>query len=226
MNYKFQHTLMIVNDDKLQACLGDETLVVCGSPRGMTSLVAYYLYESGYFLGNYLGAKNFEDQEFLKVIKPVEISSTPLQSLPAYQDLVSSRNGAHRRWGFKLPHAAGHVDSLNATLRNPVFVFCVRNPIATARSITKYENPENFSAGKLMEIATRHFSNMVAMCQSRDTPSIFIDMEAVKQHPGAFLQELATALNLPQPTPELAQKISTKGYKTTSSRPGVTFKPQ
>ncbi|WP_374302943.1 hypothetical protein [Paracoccus sp. (in: a-proteobacteria)] len=217
---------MIVNDEVLGERLGQETLVVCGSPRGMTSLVAFFLYESGYFIGNTLGAKNFEDQEVLKLVPPAEITKAPLVERPGFAELVQNRNETHARWGFKLPHASGHVEALKASLRSPVFVFCVRNPVATARSIVRYEAQHSFTAGRLMDIATRHFAGLVAMCNDSETPSIFIDMEAVKQHPAVFMDELAKALRLPAPTAALRDKISTRGYKTAEPRDGITFKPQ
>jgi hypothetical protein len=224
LSYQLKQTLMITNAEALQNHLGQETLVVCGAPRGMTSLVAYFLYESGYFIGNTLSAEYFEDQEFLHAIPPAELPHVPLQDSPAFLTLVQSRNTTHPRWGFKLPRAAGHIDALKNTLRNPIFVFCVRNPVATIRSIMKYEANHKFTAGKLMEIATRHFAGMTAMCNESEFPAIFVDMDAVRQHPETFLKEFAEVLSLPEPSPELCGKISTRGYKTASPRDGVTFR--
>ncbi len=47
----FLDTMLLSNPERLRELCGRETLVVCGAPRGMTSLIAYTLYELGYFMG-------------------------------------------------------------------------------------------------------------------------------------------------------------------------------
>ena len=217
---------MTLNQDALDKCIGNETLVVTGAPRGMTSLVAFSLYECGYFLGESLGAKNFEDQDFVKNIRPLELSKKPLRDNGLLHDLIAKRNLEHQRWGFKLPHAGSRIGELKPLLRNPVFVICIRNPLSTAKSILKYESKRTFTASQLLEIGTRYYTSLFKIAENTDSPAILINMDSASRSPDSFLLELSAILSLPRPNNNLSRKLAIPGYKTATPRHGVTFIPQ
>ena len=226
MNFQVQETLMTLNQDALDKCIGRETLVVTGAPRGMTSLVAFSLYECGYFLGESLGAKNFEDQDFVKAIKPLELSKKPLRDNKLLLDLIAKRNLEYQRWGFKLPHAGSRINELKTLLRNPVFVICIRNPLSTAKSILKYEPKRTFTASQLLDIGTRYYTILFKIAETNESPAILVNMESASRSPDSFLVELSSILSLPRPDNKLSCKLAIPGYKTATPRSGVTFIPQ
>ena len=226
MSFELQRTIAINNTIELEKRVGKETLVVCGSPRGMTSVVAFSLYELGLFLGHHLGAKNYEDQDFLQAIPPKAYLKQNLTNRSDFNNLICSRNEKFQRWGFKLPRASEHVESLIDALRNPVFVVCVRNPMAVARSVSNREPHFNGDLTKLFNIGTSYFQAIDVLLADNSVPSIFIDMDMVQRQPGVFLQEISAALKLKGNLKEIRDQISRQGYQESKPRDGIVFKKQ
>lgn len=218
--YKILRTLSINNTDALAARVGTETLVVCGAPRGMTSLVAYSLYQMGYFLGDDLNPRNYEDNDVLNAMPPARwFYYRQIDKRPQFRDLVARRNQNHLRWGFKLPHATGHVPGLIRALRNPVFVVCVRNPVAVARSVANRERPFNGRLRTLHNIGISYLPALDTLLKSRTVPTVMINMDAVEHSPGIFLKELTGALELTGDLDAIKARIKVKGYKEITSPP-------
>ncbi|MCC3244759.1 hypothetical protein LG047_05395 [Methylocystis sp. WRRC1] len=217
-------TLIVFRPALLETLIGNETLVVCGSPRGMTSAAAFSLFELGYFIGNRLGAKNFEDQDFLLEIPPRKTGhAVNLSDRESFLSLLKERNLAHSRWGFKLPHATAYVDQLSALLRNPVFVVCVRNPAAVARSVVAREPKMSFTLPELLEIGLRPLQAINLLLDDGNCPLIILDMDEIRRAPGLFLKELSTVLKLSGDLTRVKEQLSMPGYKPGSPRPGVEF---
>jgi hypothetical protein len=214
-------TMIIHRPDRLDDVVGQETLVVCGSERGMTSLVAFCLYNTGYFIGEFLGPDNHEDLEFMAAIPHPSQQVRPLAKgrLPT---LIEKRNLAHERWGFKLPRAAFHVRELDPLLRNPVFVVCVRNPVSVAKSILARE-AKGFELLHLMSIARRPFDAIEAVITETAAPLLIVDMDQVSRSPGVFVNEIAAALRLEGDFSEIGRAISQSGYKRSAARDGSRF---
>jgi hypothetical protein len=118
-------SMIVVHPERLRAAVPHETLVITGSPRGGTSIVAYILLRVGYFLGRDMSALNHEDREIGDAFKDNKRLLT----------IFESRNQQHQRWGFKYPKAALKLQWLASNLRNPVAIIVYRNPLAIARSI-------------------------------------------------------------------------------------------
>lgn len=214
-------TMLVHRPDRLDQIIGTETLVVCGSERGMTSLVAFFLFNTGYFIGEYLGPDNHEDLEFMSAIPHPSQQLRPLGEgrLPA---LIEKRNNAHERWGFKLPRAAFHVKDLDRLLRNPVFVVCVRNPVAVAKSILARE-AKGFELRHLMSIARRPFDAIEEVITGTAAPLVIVDMDQVSRSPDAFVNEMTTVLRLQGDLAKISQIISQSGYKRSAPRDGSLF---
>lgn len=228
MNPEFEilRTLTVINPRQLQSRIGNETLVVCGSPRGMTSLVAFSIYELGYFIGHHLGAKNFEDQDFLGAIPPATWLPVSLTNRKKFVDLVADRNASHTRWGFKLPRASEHIPALRKHLRNPIFVVCARNPMGIARSVQRREAQFDGTLRDLLTIGTRYIQAIELLSQDTETPSIIVNMDEASHIPAVFLQELSETLGLQGDLAAIKNRITGRGYKEGSPRDGVTFKNQ
>lgn len=217
---------MVVDPNEVARRRDSGTVVVCGSPRGMTSVVAYTLYELGLYLGARVGAKNYEDQDLLDLM-PAASAPDHAGSLdtPAFRDAVALRDQSHERWGFKIPHAAAYVDQLEGLLRDVIFVVCLRNPVAVAQSVVNREPGMTFDAERLLEIGTRPIRT-IQQLQTMNSPFIIVDMDAVRRMPGVYLEELSTQLGLKGDLASIKETISTPGYKAANERPGTTLQPQ
>lgn len=112
---------------------GERTIVITGTPRGGTTMVAGCVGTLGVPIGVSIPAGeesyNLEDPEFQSVLhreSPGEID------LAALRALIVRRNSAHQVWGFKLPMALNSLPILEQELRNPRFVLVFRDPLAVS----------------------------------------------------------------------------------------------
>jgi len=217
------HETMIVHrQKKLDEIIGRETLCICGSPRGMTSLVAWSLYNMGYFLGEALGLDNHEDFEFMEAIPdPSQQKHSLLDG--ALPGLIEKRNGTHERWGFKLPRAAFHAQELDTLLRNPVWVVCVRNPVAVAKSVLARDKNKSMDLRGLMAVARIPYKAIDAVTAKTDSPLIIIDMDQVNRKPASFVSELGSILDLQGDFSEIWKILSSSGYKRSQPRDATRF---
>lgn len=225
-DFLFRETLLINNPDAVEAVVGSETIIVCGSAQGMTSAVSFSLYELGYFLGEKLQEENFEDREFFWAFSDPKQNGIPLAERSFLCDLVNRRNAQHQRWGFKLPSAIRHHKELPFVFRNPVVVLCVRNPVATMRSIMR-RNPRVLGGFKQAHrAATTWVEALEWLTQNRNLPSVVIDMDAVKRAPDTFLRELSETFSLNGDLEGISKSISNRGYSASSPREVIFLPPR
>ncbi|WP_136441738.1 sulfotransferase [Pacificoceanicola onchidii] len=217
-------TMIVNRRERLKALMGQETLVVCGAPRGMTSAVAFTLYNMGYFLGDILGPVNYEDMEFMDAL-PLPSSKTAEPETGPLPDLIARRNAAHLRWGFKLPRATFHIETLNRLLRNPVFIVCVRNPVAVEKSMSKRSN-RPFEYKRFLQESKRPLDAIDAVLSGTDAPLLIIDMDQVGRDPDAFVEEFSELLGVDTDCSAIAEQLAAKGYKSSEQRDGVRFMMQ
>jgi hypothetical protein len=111
----------------------DRTIVITGTPRGGTTMVAECLRTLGLPIGvtgPATGSRfNLEDPDFQTLLGRESPGEIDLQSLRA---LVLRRNLENRVWGFKLPMALNSLPILEQELRGAQFVLIFRDPIAVS----------------------------------------------------------------------------------------------
>ena len=111
----------------------ERTIVITGTPRGGTTMVAECLGMLGIPLGVSVPATdsrfNLEDPEFQALLGRESPGEIDLQSLRA---LILRRNLEHRVWGFKLPMALNSLPILEQELRGAQFSLIFRDPIAVS----------------------------------------------------------------------------------------------
>jgi hypothetical protein len=109
----------------------ERTIVITGTPRGGTTMVAECLRTLGLpigVIGPATGARfNLEDPEFQTLLGRESPGEIDLQSLRA---LVLRRNLENRVWGFKLPMALNSLPILsrNFAAPNSFWFFATRSP--------------------------------------------------------------------------------------------------
>ncbi len=187
-------------------------------------MVAFVLYRAGLHMGERLGARNYEDQD-IRPYLPQRGRLAPWHDHRQLRGLVRRRDAMHARWGFKLPHATRHIRLLTRELRNPVFLVCIRNPAAVARSIARRDPPPPWlSAG--LGLAVEPVSAALKVVACTDAPMLIIDTDEVVKRPGRFLDEAARLLNLQGDLRGIGQIIRERGYRQSEARRGVTFVTQ
>lgn len=218
-------TMIITNPSAVKRFIGSETLIVCGSERGMTSVISYTLYELDYFLGETLQFKNYEDREFFWAFNNPEFVNTPLSRRQPLRDLIKKRNSQHRRWGFKLPGVVKYIPEMEPLFRNAIFVLCIRNPASTMHSIMT-KNP-NVSGGikTAYAKATQWIEPLGYIIQNQKTPSIVIDMDKVRRDPDVFLKEFTDVLQLDGDTDDILKNLKSNRYTDSKPKEGVELVP-
>ncbi|SFD64594.1 hypothetical protein [Roseivivax sediminis] len=222
--FHLEQTMLVTNPGLLASVVGTETLVVGGPARGMTTVVSYSLYELGCFIGANLQMHNLEDLDMMRALPSRTLFKRPLHRRKAFRKLVEERNGSHTRWGFKLPRAAQYFHEMPDLLRNPVFVLCVRNPVAICRSVVKRDASVQGDINAAYRNAKLWVPAMDFLMESDTVPAIIIDMDEVRRDPRVFLEELTRTLQLSGDLDAISQKLSAPGYKRAEERPGVTMR--
>jgi hypothetical protein len=201
--------MIVLHPDRLGAAVPHETLVITGSPRGGTSIVAYILLRAGYFLGRDMSALNHEDREIAGAFTEDNRLLT----------IIEARNREHQRWGFKFPKASMKLEWLASNLRNPVFVIVYRNPLAIARSIINRQPNFDRTEIHLKRALERGLDRMTTATASSfrsQIPAIFIDIDDAIKRPAPFLSEFLSRLSVEVPVEfvaKLAQEVAVPGYK-------------
>lgn len=197
-------TIIVTKPALFQERLGKETLLITGSERGATSLVAYTLLRMGYPLRSDQPL-NHELTDLMDAIgKPKEIAR-----------IISRENKQSGRWGFKLPAAALQLGWYVNNLREPIVLMVCRNPLAIARSIlTRDPHWEKGEVG--LRSALRHAEkNMstISVAANCSAPAILLDVDLAQRKPDAFVRDLSTLFGLAMKD-EVAGEISAPGYKS------------
>jgi len=224
--HAFHSSMLITQPEMLLERRDTATLIACGAPRSMTSLIAFVLYEMGEFIGSELHRRNLEDQEMLRAILfnvPVENQAERVRDPETFEKLVKKRNAEHARWGFKIPDAIFQLPGILPQLRAPIIIATVRNPLSTAKSVIT-QNPA-VKGGLQAAFAKAQRANAVTegLIKEPPCPAIIINMDVAMAKPLVFLKEFSEAVGVSADVEGLAEKISKKGYQTPAVRPSVTF---
>jgi hypothetical protein len=160
----------------------EKTLVVLGSPRGGTSMLAGLLRELGIHMGDRIDRHNHEDQAFLS------------EDVEQIRAAISQRNAEHPVWGWKVPDSIRYLPEIESQLRNPHYLAVFRNPLAVAASMHRYSADMSLESG--LKRALEYFHLIEAfIARSRD-PVLLVDYEAALAEPIALVGSLGAFLGL------------------------------
>lgn len=102
------------------------TIVVVGTPRSGTSLVAGSLAHLGLFMGDKAVAPVYEDHRLCKAFE----GDSKTDEDPS--DILHEYNEANDVWGFKRPAALHYLQTIHDTVRNPIYIVIFRDLFAIA----------------------------------------------------------------------------------------------
>ncbi len=179
------------------------TLVIAGTPRGGTTMLAECLATLGVPMGVPVPPPmeqfNFEDPEFQTLLhreSPGEVA------LPELRALVLRRNLDHALWGFKLPTALNSLDVLEQELRNPQFILVFRDVVAvSSREVVSV----GFDAMHAMRRALVWQERMLDFVENTTARCLLISYEKALQFPSLALDLLISWCGL-EPTQAVRDK--------------------
>ena len=161
----------------------ERTYIVLGAARGGTSLVSGALRLCGVDMGKVLDEANNEDQNFcshrgdVRTFRNIKLKSAYIKKIKKY---IQERNKQSPVWGWKDPLVSEYIRDVIGELRNPLFIFITRDPIAVAMR-ERIEVPREQAPG-LGEIFTIN--------KARDALSVYnkeLDIISDYGHPSLLL---------------------------------------
>jgi hypothetical protein len=160
----------------------EKTLVVLGSPRGGTSMLAGLLRELGVHMGDRIDRHNHEDQAFVS------------EDLEQIRATIAQRNAEHPVWGWKVPDSIRYLPEIEVLLRNPHYLAVFRNPVGVAASMRRYSADMPLQTG--LKRAMEYFHLIEAFIARTHDPVLLVDYEAAVAAPAALAESLGAFLRL------------------------------
>ncbi|MBZ5633876.1 MAG: hypothetical protein LAO55_12205 [Acidobacteriia bacterium] len=178
--------IMVVGDTSPPP--SQRTIVITGTPRGGTTMLAECLATLGLPMGIPVPPPveqfNFEDLEFQKLL---QMESPGEIDMPGLRALILSRNTDRAVWGFKLPMALNSLPVLEQELRNPQFILVFRDVVAvSSREVVSV----GFDAMHAMRRALVWQERMLDFVENSRLRCLLISYEKALQFPDIALDLL------------------------------------
>ncbi len=177
-------------------------VIITGSSRGGTSLIAVIFRVAGIHLGERLGA-NHEDPRFHNSFYPEFNRNRFIRHISEQ---------AHTLWGFKLPKAALFLEEIDREMKeySPTYVFVFRSPLATALG-------EHYRGGNLsnnLHNSIIFYSKTAIFFKNHHDNRNFIlcDYSEIARDPVPFLKAIANGfgIRLSQEQIEFVNAVNTR----------------
>lgn len=189
--------------------VGDrQTVVVLGTPRGGTSMVAGLCRQLGVFFGQNIDPANNEDAEFTShrgdrsLLLAGEGSEPRKLFISHLREVIESRNASHRLWGWKDPLSVLYINDVYDILSNVRTVCILRDPIAvSAREIINVRDQNRSITDEVIfrqiTNCSRQQRDIIRFLNHRQVPSLFVSYERSLRQPDRLASELSQFLGIP-----------------------------
>lgn len=191
------------------------TFVVIGVGRGGTSMVAGVLSSVGIDMGRLSGV-TFEDLDIRDVTKNFPSTEWMENLMPIFE----RKNKKLDIWGFKVPKFSKHLMELSSVLRNPVFIFVFRDPVAIAvRNVVSTSIEFSYS----MKHTLMNYKLFAEFIETTKQPLVAISYEKAIIEPELMVRTLVEllaidaseemvlkAINFIEPSPEEYTRVPKK----------------
>ena len=155
-----------------------QPIVVIGTARGGTSMVAGALAKLGVFMGDRAAPPVYED------VRLSELFET--QQFKEVTDVALEYTARGRRWGWKRPSSINYLDKVDELLSGQyIFIYKDIASIAQRNSISMLSEivPQ-------MEMALNQYKNTLSFLKSKQTHAMLVSYDKVVSHPEHFVQAL------------------------------------
>ena len=162
------------------------TVVVMGVARSGTSMIAKVLETLGLFMGENQTKGSLEDKEISSLL---EGFSTEQE----FAKLIKERNNSHEVWGWKRPGAFKTLEKFEKHLRNPLYIFMIRDiaAISIRRSMAV-----NSDLKKNFFQAQKQYMMLVDFILNTSTPSLIVPNETANINKAYFIDSLINFLGI------------------------------
>lgn len=165
----------------------EKTVIVLGTARGGTTMVASVLQALGVYMGEKLGP----------VMEDVTLShAVESRDLERLREIVAQYNSAYPLWGWKRPSALEFSDVWQDNFRNPYIIAIFRDPFAIANRNRISMLADVFQS---MESSIQHLGLMVKFLRQQKCPVLLCSYEKALASPETFVQAVDNFLALNAP---------------------------
>lgn len=191
-------------------------IVIVGTARGGTSLVAGAMYKLGIFMGDRCHHPIYEDVRLSECFETKNFTQA--------QAVAEEYSTKHPVWGWKRPSSIDYLDMVNKTLHSPAYIFIYKDIFSIAhrnaismlaqivpnmrRSVKEYQATINFLD------KTKPTALLVSYDKALAWPEHFINLiiEFSNIHPTEEQKQAAIAFIVPDPVDYLDLSRNTKAY--------------
>lgn len=154
-------------------------IVVIGTARGGTSLVAGSLHHLGIFTGEKSNQPVFEDVLLSEAFEQDDI--------PLAKSIAEEYSKKHDVWAWKRPAAINYLEKIEAVIPNPFYIFIFKDifAIANRNSISMQAD-----IGKGLQNALADYSKIVNFVSITNRPIMLVSAEKALQNKGIFIDAL------------------------------------
>lgn len=170
-----------------QIARAEKTVVVLGTARGGTTMVASVLQALRVHMGEKLGPV-LEDVQLSKAVESRDHEQV--------REIVGQRNAQYSLWGWKRPSALEYSDIWQDKFRNPYMIAVFRDPFAIANRNRISMLSDVFQN---MESSIQHLGLMVKFLHRQECPLLLCSYEKVLASPSKFVQAVDDFLDLNAP---------------------------
>ena len=167
-----------LNTDRL---LNDKTrqIIVIGTARGGTSLVAGALHHLGIFTGEKSNPPVFEDVLLSEAFENGNINLA--------QDICDKYCRRHKLWAWKRPAALNYLEEVEKVFPNPFYIFIFKDIFAIANR-NNISMQADVSTG--LNNALKDYEKIVKFASSTASPMMLVSAEKALQYKESFVEAL------------------------------------
>jgi len=155
------------------------TIVVVGTARGGTSMVAGSMANLGIFMG---------DQAVPPVFEDVRLSNCfEKQDFDAVQIIAQEYSHQHGLWGWKRPSSIEYLDDVHRALSAPHYIFIYKDIMSIAQR-NAISMLTDLMPG--MELALRQYSRTLEFLRKQPVHAMMVSYEKAMAEPANFVKEL------------------------------------
>lgn len=177
-----------------------KTVVVLGCGRGGTSAVAGSLQCLGVSMME-RAELNSEDRDIVQAFQRDRFPRGPVE----VSKLIQQRNSQYKLWGWKDPAADMYLESVFCFLRNPHFIFVLRNPLDVALS---HLASKTGSIEQGMEQAIKRYHSVWEIVKKLACPTLLVGYERTISARRDFVGRVVEFLDISPTAKQRSKAIS------------------
>jgi len=194
-----------------------KTVIVLGSGRGGTSAVAGAVHLLGIRMMED-EALNSEDSEIVRAFQD-NMSRGHAAASIAVSKVILERNSKNDVWGWKDPSSDLYLESVVNYLRNPHFIFVIRNVFDVA---SNHVTTNSINIQDSVDLVMTRYARYWSLIRKLDFPTLLVGYERMLLDKRNFVNEVCSFLSISPGRKKIGDVLSfidsSGGYRLPKSR--------